>query len=65
MVSHEGDSLVQGKPRPPLFPAHRQAVSAEDDQWTGPPGNQLVCIGRNLDRKAMEEKLRDCIAEGD
>ncbi|MBE9141190.1 GTP-binding protein [Nodosilinea sp. LEGE 07088] len=37
----------------------------EDDQWTGPPGNQLVCIGRNLDLKAMEEKLRDCIAEGD
>ena len=37
----------------------------EDSEWPGPPGNQLVCIGRNLDLKAMEAKLRDCIAEGE
>jgi G3E family GTPase len=37
----------------------------EDSEWPGPPGNQLVCIGRNLDLKAMEARLRDCIAEGE
>ena len=37
----------------------------EDSEWPGPPGNQLVCIGRNLDLKAMEEKLMSCIAEGE
>ncbi|MGP1385889.1 MAG: CobW family GTP-binding protein [Thainema sp.] len=35
----------------------------EDSEWPGSPGTQLVCIGRNLDLKAMEEKLKDCIAE--
>ncbi|NEP18434.1 MAG: GTP-binding protein [Leptolyngbya sp. SIO4C1] len=37
----------------------------EDSEWQGPPGTQLVCIGRNLDLKAMEEKLMNCISEGD
>ena len=37
----------------------------EDDQWPDSPSNQLVCIGRNLDLKAMEAKLRDCIAASD
>ena len=36
----------------------------EDSEWPGPQSNQLVCIGRNLDLKAMEEKLMNCIAEG-
>ncbi|WOD39744.1 GTP-binding protein [Nodosilinea sp. E11] len=36
----------------------------QDDQWQSTPSNQLVCIGRSLDIKAMEAKLKDCIAEG-
>ncbi|MDJ0704466.1 MAG: GTP-binding protein [Leptolyngbyaceae cyanobacterium MO_188.B28] len=36
----------------------------EDSEWPGPRSNQLVCIGRNLDLKAMEEKLMNCLAEG-
>ncbi|MFM7327039.1 MAG: GTP-binding protein, partial [Nodosilinea sp.] len=34
-------------------------------EWPDSPSNQLVCIGRNLDLKAMEAKLRDCIAASD
>jgi G3E family GTPase len=34
----------------------------EASQWTGIPSTQLVCIGRNLDLKAMEAKLNSCIA---
>ena len=37
----------------------------EDSEWPDSPSNQLVCIGRNLDLKTMEAKLRDCIAESD
>ena len=37
----------------------------EDSQWPGTPGTQLVCIGRDLDLKAMEAKLKDCIADED
>ena len=37
----------------------------EDSQWQDSPSNQLVCIGRSLDFKAMEEKLMGCIAEED
>ncbi|MEM9449211.1 MAG: GTP-binding protein [Cyanobacteria bacterium P01_E01_bin.6] len=36
----------------------------EDSEWPEPPGTQLVCIGRKLNIKAMEEKLMNCIAEG-
>ena len=35
----------------------------EDSQWPGTPSTQLVCIGRKLDRKAMEEKLMNCVAD--
>ncbi|MEM9120543.1 MAG: GTP-binding protein [Cyanobacteria bacterium P01_F01_bin.56] len=35
----------------------------EDSEWPGAPGIQLVCIGRDLDLKAMEAKLKDCIAD--
>ena len=37
----------------------------EDSEWQGPRSNQLVCIGRNLDLKAMEAKLMNCVAEGE
>ena len=35
----------------------------QDERWQGTPSNQLVCIGRHLDIKAMAAKLTDCIAE--
>ena len=37
----------------------------EDSEWQGPRSNQLVCIGRDLDLKAMEEKLMNCVVEGE
>lgn len=37
----------------------------EDSEWQDSPSNQLVCIGRKLDIKAMEEKLMNCVAEED
>ncbi|MBE7382306.1 MAG: GTP-binding protein [Leptolyngbya sp. SIO1E4] len=37
----------------------------EDSEWPGSPGTQLVCIGRKLDIKAMEEKLMNCVADKD
>ena len=37
----------------------------EDSEWPGSPNIQLVCIGRDLDLKAMEAKLKDCIADED
>jgi len=37
----------------------------EDSKWPGPPNTQLVCIGRNLDLKAIEEQLKHCIVEGE
>ncbi len=37
----------------------------EDSEWPGSPSTQLICIGRNLDLKAMEEKLMNCVADED
>lgn len=35
----------------------------EDSEWQGPRSNQLVCIGRNLDLKELEQKLKACITD--
>lgn len=37
----------------------------QDSEWPGPQNIQLVCIGRDLDLKALEKRLKDCISEGE
>jgi G3E family GTPase len=61
----KGILWFQESPARHFFQLTGKRFQLEDSQWPGLPGTQLVCIGRNLDLKAMEEKLKDCIAEGD
>jgi len=59
----KGILWFQESPARHFFQLTGKRFQLEDSQWPGLPGTQLVCIGRNLDLKAMEEKLKDCIAE--
>ena len=61
----KGILWFQESPARHFFQLTGKRFQLEDSQWPGPPSTQLVCIGRNLDLKAMEEKLKDCIAEGE
>ena len=55
----------QESPARHVFQLTGKRFQLQDSEWTGPQSNQLVCIGRNLDFKAIEEKLINCIAEGE
>jgi len=61
----KGILWFQESPARHFFQLTGKRFQLEDSQWPGTPSTQLVCIGRNLDLKAMEEKLKDCIAEGE
>ncbi len=61
----KGIFWFQESPFRHFFQLTGKRFQLEDSDWPGPPGTQLVCIGRNLDLKAIEEKLTHCIAEGD
>ena len=47
-----------------FFQLTGKRVQLEDSEWPWPSGAQLVCIGRKLDIKTVEEKLMNCVAEG-
>lgn len=61
----KGILWFQKSPARHFFQLTGKRFQLEDSEWPGSPGTQLVCIGRNLDLKAMEAKLKDCIAERD
>lgn len=61
----KGILWFQESPARHFFQLTGRRFQLEDSEWPESPGTQLVCIGRNLDVKAMEAKLKDCVAEGD
>lgn len=58
----KGILWFQESPARHFFQLTGKRFQIEDSEWQGTQGNQLVCIGRNLDLKELENKLEKCIA---
>lgn len=58
----KGVLWFQESPARHFFQLTGKRFQLEDDEWSGPRGNQLVFIGRDLDKDAIQQLLENCIA---
>jgi G3E family GTPase len=58
----KGIIWFQESPARHFFQLTGKRFQLEDDDWNKPPCNQLVFIGRYLDKNDLNQKLEDCLA---
>lgn len=58
----KGVLWFQESPARHFFQLTGKRFQLEDDEWSGPRGNQLVFIGRDLDKDVIQQLLENCIA---
>lgn len=58
----KGVLWFQESPARHFFQLTGKRFQLDDDEWSGPRGNQLVFIGRDLDKDAIQQLLENCIA---
>lgn len=58
----KGILWFQESPARHFFQLTGKRFQLEDSEWSGPRGNQLVFIGRDLDAEAITQMLEDCVA---
>ncbi|MEO1397007.1 MAG: GTP-binding protein [Cyanobacteria bacterium J06634_5] len=57
----KGILWFQESPARHFFQLTGKRFQLEDSEWSGPQGNQLVFIGRNLDKDMIQQLLEDCL----
>ena len=57
----KGILWFQESPARHFFQLTGQRFQLEDSEWSGPRGNQLVFIGRDLEEDAIKQMLEDCV----
>lgn len=57
----KGILWLKGSPARHIFHLSGKRFGIEDDEWRGVPKNQLVFIGRNLDKEKLRELLENCV----
>jgi len=58
----KGILWFQESPARHIFQLTGKRFQLEDSEWSGPRGNQLVFIGKDLDQDAITQMLQDCVA---
>ena len=61
----KGILWFQESPARHIFQLSGPRYDLQADDWTGQPKNELVFIGRNLDKSLIEQQLDECLVELD
>lgn len=58
----KGILAIDGSDKRYIFHLVSQRFTLDESQWTGPVGNRLVLIGRDLDDRELRNRLQACLA---
>lgn len=59
----KGILWFEESPRRHMFQLSGQRFTLDDSDWKTPPKNQLVLIGRKLDRLSLQQMLTNCLTQ--